>query len=112
MNSVVSIPRRAAVADVIPDGGDLGVAVGDARHAVAVDRGDRQPADPLGDQDALGEPDMRKLQARRQVTHRRYGRNAGPAVPVHLHEPAVHGDPGGLVAQALRHRGAPRRQQQ
>ena len=35
------MPRSAAVAEVMPDRGDLGVAVGDPRHAVVVDRASR-----------------------------------------------------------------------
>ena len=47
------------------DRGDLGRGVGDARDAGVVDRHDRQAGDVLGDQDALGEADVRELQVRR-----------------------------------------------
>src|SRR3954454_24535972 len=49
------------------DGGDLGLAVGDLRHAVVVDRRRVEAGDVLGDHDALGKPDVGELQAGAQV---------------------------------------------
>ncbi len=64
------------VAPLLGDGrrdahrGDLGVGVGDARHAGVVDRDGGEPRDVLGDEDALGEAGVRQLERRDQVADR------------------------------------------
>src|SRR3569833_880085 len=69
--------------------GDLGLGVGDAGYAVVVDRRGVQAAEPLGDEDALGEADVRELQRRDQVADGGDGLDVGAAVFVDLHETAL-----------------------
>ena len=97
--------------------GDLRLGIGDARHAVVVDRPDVKPAEPLGDQDALGEAHVRQLRVSDpldsdQVAHGGDGRHRRPAQRVHLDEPAGHRDPVLLVPEAGRDRAAAHRHEQ
>ena len=72
-----------------PDGGDLGVAVGDPRDARLVDHGRAEPGDLLGDEDALGEPAVRELQAGHDVADGVDALDAGAQALVGDHEAAV-----------------------
>src|SRR5262245_38913325 len=72
------------------DRGYFRVAVSHPRDAVVVDGRDRQPGEPLGDGDALGEADMGELQARSKVADGGDRRNAGPPVLIDQDEAAVH----------------------
>ena len=89
-----------------PDRGDLGLGVGDPRDAVVVDRHDRQAGEPLGDQDALAEADVRQLRGGDEVADRGDRRDVGLAVLVDLDEAAVDGDADLLVAEVGRDRPA------
>ena len=66
----------------------------------------------LGDQDALGEADVRQLQRRDQVADRVHARGGGLAELVDLHVAAVHDHAGLLVAEVRGDRAAADRDQQ
>ena len=89
------------------DRGDLGVAVGDPRDAVVVDRARAQPADVLGDEDALLEADVGQLQGGDEVADRVDAGDGRTAELVDVDEAAFDGDAGLLVAEPLGHRAPP-----
>ena len=101
----VSMPSApycsAACASVEPDGGDLGVGVGDPRDARLVDRLRREAGDLLGDEDALLEAAVGQLQAGHDVADGEHAVEVGAAALVGQHEAALHRDALLLVPEAV-----------
>ena len=89
----------------------LRIAVGDPGHAVVVDGGDREPADPLRDQDPLAEPHVRELRRVDEIADRGDRGDARPAERVHRDETPLHGHAGFFVAEAIGDRAAAHRDQ-
>ena len=81
-----------------PDGGDLGLAVGDARDARLVDHRRVEPGDVLGDEDALLEAAVGELQAGDDVAERVDVRQVRAQPLVGEDEAALHRHAGLLVA--------------
>src|ERR1022692_4320410 len=92
--------------------GNLGVAVGDPRHPVIVDRGDLQAAEPLGHHDPLGEPDVSQLGTRGEVADSGDRRHIRLAVAVDGDVAALHGHSRLRVAEPGRDRPAADRDEQ
>src|SRR5665647_2067882 len=83
----------------VADGGDLGVAVGDAGYAHLVDHRRVEAGDLLGDEDALGESAVGQLQAGHDVADGVDALDVGLAALAGHDEAPVDGDTGLFVAQ-------------
>ena len=84
-----------------PDGGDFRFTVGNPRHTGVVDGLHGQPGEAFGDQDALGEPDVRELQGGDQVTDGGDGVHIGSAQVVDEDKSAVELDTGFGVPETV-----------
>ena len=84
-----------------PDGGDLGVAVGDARDAGLVDGGGGQAGDLLGHEDALLEAAVGELQPGDDVADGVDAVDVGAAALVGRDEAALHRDALLVVAEPV-----------